>query len=160
QVVDAVVSSAFRSAGQRCSSLRMLYLQEEIAPRVIELLRGAVAALRVGDPADPSTDVGPLIDADAHRALTGYVAGLRSKAAPIAEAPPASEAGFYLPPVAFEVGSIRDLPGERFGPILHVARFRVGDLDRVLDDINAAGFGLTLGMHTRLDSRADHIRRR
>ncbi|HWA39093.1 MAG TPA: bifunctional proline dehydrogenase/L-glutamate gamma-semialdehyde dehydrogenase PutA [Burkholderiales bacterium] len=160
QVVDAVVASAFRSAGQRCSSLRMLYLQEEIAPVVLELLRGAMAALRVGDPADPATDVGPLIDEEAHRALSGYVVQMRAKWPVVGETPLPARAGNFLAPVAFEVGSIRDLPGERFGPILHVARFRIGDLDRVIDDVNACGFGLTMGIHTRLQSRAEQVRRR
>ena len=160
QVVDAVVASAFRSAGQRCSSLRMLYLQNEIAPQVLELLRGAMAALRVGDPADPSTDVGPLIDAGARESLSRYVGELKSRRALIGEAPAPEGPGHYLAPVAFEVNSIRDLPGERFGPVLHVARFAIGDLDRVVDDINATGFGLTLGVHTRLASRAEQVRSR
>ncbi len=159
QVCDAVLSSAFRSAGQRCSSLRMLYLQEEIAPAVLELLRGAVAALRVGDPADPSTDVGPVIDAQARSMLSEYVDGLRKKF-PVAAEAQAPGTGNYIAPVAFEVGSIRDLPGERFGPVLHVARFRLEELDRVVEDINATGYGLTMGVHTRIDSRAQHIRSR
>jgi RHH-type proline utilization regulon transcriptional repressor/proline dehydrogenase/delta 1-pyrroline-5-carboxylate dehydrogenase len=160
QVVDAVIASAFRSAGQRCSSLRMLYLQDEIAPVVLELLRGAMVALRVGDPADPATDVGPLIDEEAHRALSGYVLHMKDKWPVVAETPLQARAGNFLAPVAFEVGSIRDLPGERFGPILHVARFRIEDLDRVVDDVNACGFGLTMGIHTRLQSRAEQVRRR
>jgi RHH-type proline utilization regulon transcriptional repressor/proline dehydrogenase/delta 1-pyrroline-5-carboxylate dehydrogenase len=160
QVVDAVVASAFRSAGQRCSSLRMLYLQEEIAPAVIGMLRGAVAALRVGDPADPSTDVGPVIDEAAHAQLADYIAGLRRTRKLLCEAGPAHADGCYIAPVTFEVDSIRDLPGERFGPVLHVARFKAQDLDTVLDDIAATGYGLTLGVHTRLDSRVQHIRAR
>jgi len=160
QVVDAVVASAFRSAGQRCSSLRMLYLQEEVAPAVLEMLHGATAALRLGDPADLSTDIGPVIDADARRALDEYVAGLRRRGAPLAEAGPLPSEGHFVAPVAFAVDSIRDLPGERFGPVLHVARFAIERLDAVIDDINAMGYGLTLGVHTRIDSRAEHIRRR
>jgi len=160
QVVDAVVASAFRSAGQRCSSLRMLYLQEEVAPQVIEMLRGATAALRLGDPSDPATDVGPVIDAEARRNLDEYVAGLRRRGAPLAEAGPLPAQGHFVAPVAFAVDSIRELPGERFGPVLHVARFAIEDLDAVIDDINAMGYGLTLGVHTRIDSRAEHIRRR
>jgi RHH-type proline utilization regulon transcriptional repressor/proline dehydrogenase/delta 1-pyrroline-5-carboxylate dehydrogenase len=160
QVVDAVVASAFRSAGQRCSSLRMLYLQEEVAPAVLEMLRGATAALRLGDPADPSTDIGPVIDAEAKRTLDEYVVGLRRRGAPLAEAGPLPRQGHFVAPVAFAVNSIRDLPGERFGPVLHVARFAIERLDAVIDDINAMGYGLTLGVHTRIDSRAEHIRRR
>ncbi|TAK43674.1 MAG: bifunctional proline dehydrogenase/L-glutamate gamma-semialdehyde dehydrogenase PutA [Betaproteobacteria bacterium] len=160
QVIDAVVSSAFRSAGQRCSSLRVLFLQQEIAPGVLELLRGAMAALRLGDPADPASDVGPVIDAQACGELTAYVDELRARARPIAEAGPLPASGHYVAPVAFEVRSLRDVPGERFGPVLHVVRFAIDDLDRVIDDINATGYGLTLGVQTRLDSRAEHIRRR
>ncbi len=160
QVTDAVIASAFRSAGQRCSSLRMLYVQEEAADSVIEMLRGATAALRLGDPSDPSIDVGPVIDADAKRMLDEYVAGLRRRGAPLAEAGPLPAQGHFVAPVAFAVDSIRDLPGERFGPVLHVARFSIEKLDAVIDDINAMGYGLTLGVHTRIDSRAEHIRRR
>ena len=160
QVVDAVVASAFRSAGQRCSSLRMLYLQEAIAADVIEMLRGATAALRLGDPADPATDIGPVIDVEARRKLDEYVAGLRRRGAPLAESGPLPLQGHFVAPVAFAVDSIRELPGERFGPVLHVARFDIARLDAVIDDINAMGYGLTLGVHTRIDSRAEHIRRR
>jgi RHH-type proline utilization regulon transcriptional repressor/proline dehydrogenase/delta 1-pyrroline-5-carboxylate dehydrogenase len=160
QVVDAVVASAFRSAGQRCSSLRMLYLQREIAPAVIEMLRGATAALRLGDPADPSTDVGPVIDEAARRQLDGYIAQLHRRGAPLAEAGPLPPHGHFVAPVAFAVDTIRDLPGERFGPVLHVARFAIEELDAVLEDINGTGFGLTMGVHTRVGSRAEHIRRR
>jgi RHH-type proline utilization regulon transcriptional repressor/proline dehydrogenase/delta 1-pyrroline-5-carboxylate dehydrogenase len=159
QVCDAVISSAFRSAGQRCSSLRMLYLQEEAAPAVLGLLEGAIAQLKVGDPADPSTDVGPVIDADARRMLADYVSEMKSRFSILAETH-APQEGHYVAPVAFEVNSIRDLPGERFGPVLHVARFPLAELDRVIDDINAAGYGLTMGVHTRIDSRAQYIRER
>jgi RHH-type proline utilization regulon transcriptional repressor/proline dehydrogenase/delta 1-pyrroline-5-carboxylate dehydrogenase len=159
QVCDAVLSSAFRSAGQRCSSLRMLYVQDEAAPAVLELLRGAMAALKVGDPSDPSVDVGPVIDSDAQHVLQDYINALRKHFSVVGQTP-APQDGHFVGPIAFEVGSIRDLPGERFGPILHVARFAIGDLDRVVDDVNATGYGLTLGVHTRLDSRARHIRSR
>jgi RHH-type proline utilization regulon transcriptional repressor/proline dehydrogenase/delta 1-pyrroline-5-carboxylate dehydrogenase len=160
QVVDAVVASAFRSAGQRCSSLRVLYLQEEIAPAVLDMLRGAMAALRIGDPADPATDIGPVIDEQARGKLAEYISDLRSRAKLIAESGPVPSGGTYVAPVAFEIGSIREIPGERFGPILHIARFALDDLDRVIDEINAMGYGLTMGVHTRVDSRAEHIRAR
>ena len=160
QVVDAVVASAFRSAGQRCSSLRILYLQDEIADPVIAMLHGAVATLRVGDPMDPATDVGPVIDAGAQRSLLEYIASLRARTAVLAEAGPVPAEGHYVAPVAFAVGSIRDLPGERFGPVLHVARFSIADLDRVVDEINACGFGLTMGLHTRVEARVARVRAR
>jgi RHH-type proline utilization regulon transcriptional repressor/proline dehydrogenase/delta 1-pyrroline-5-carboxylate dehydrogenase len=124
------------------------------------MLRGAMQALRVGDPADPSTDVGPLIDAEARESLHEYVTGLRARYPLIAETPCEERQGCFLAPVAFEVGSIRDLPGERFGPILHVARFAIGDLERVLDDVEATGYGLTMGLHTRVEARAEAVRRR
>src|SRR5258706_588912 len=160
QVVDAVVASAFRSAGQRCSSLRVLYLQEEIAPAVLDMLRGAMAALRIGDPADPATDIGPVIDEQARGKLAEYISDLRSRAKLIAESGPVPSGGTYVAPVAFEIGSIREIPGERFGPILHIVRFALDDLDRVIEEINAMGYGLTMGVHTRVDSRAEHIRAR
>jgi RHH-type proline utilization regulon transcriptional repressor/proline dehydrogenase/delta 1-pyrroline-5-carboxylate dehydrogenase len=160
QVVDAVLTSAFRSAGQRCSSLRVLYLQNEIAPAVLGMLQGAIAALRLGDPSDPATDVGPVIDAAARKALAAYVDELRGRAQLVAEAAPLPRQGSYIAPVAFEVGSMRDVPGERFGPILHVVRFAIEDLDAVIDQVNATGFGLTMGIHTRVESRAEHVRAR
>jgi RHH-type proline utilization regulon transcriptional repressor/proline dehydrogenase/delta 1-pyrroline-5-carboxylate dehydrogenase len=159
QVCDAAISSAFRSAGQRCSSLRMLYVQDEAAPAVLGLLKGAIAELKVGDPSDPSVDVGPVIDADARDMLSEYIQQLKNEKTLIAEAN-APQGGHYIPPIAFEVGSIRELPGERFGPVLHVARFALGELYRVVDEINATGFGLTMGVHTRIDSRAERIRER
>ena len=160
QVVDTVIQSAFRSAGQRCSSLRMLYVQNEIAPQVIALLRGAMAELRVGDPADPSTDIGPVIDDGARAFLDSYVSEMASKRKVLGRTGVESPKGHFVPPIAFEVDSIRELPGERFGPILHVARFAIGDLERVIDDINAMGYGLTMGLHTRLDSRIELVRRK
>jgi len=116
--------------------------------------------LRVGDPADPATDIGPVIDAQARKELAQYVSDLRSRAKLIAESGPVPPAGTYVAPVAFEIGSIREVPGERFGPILHIARFPLEDLDRIVDDINATGYGLTMGVHTRMDSRAERIRER
>jgi len=112
------------------------------------MLRGAMAALRIGDPADPATDIGPVIDGEARKKLAEYVSDLRSRAKLIAESGPVPPAGTYVAPVAFEIGSIREIPGERFGPVLHVVRFALDDLDRVIDEINAMGFGLTMGVHT------------
>jgi RHH-type proline utilization regulon transcriptional repressor/proline dehydrogenase/delta 1-pyrroline-5-carboxylate dehydrogenase len=160
QVVDAVLTSAFQSAGQRCSSLRVLYLQNEVAPAVLDMLRGAIAALRLGDPSDPATDVGPVIDSTAQKALAAYIDDLRGRAQLVAEAAPLPRQGSYIAPVAFEIGSMRDVPGERFGPILHVVRFAIEELDAVIDQINATGFGLTMGIHTRVESRAEHVRAR
>lgn len=153
QVIDAVVQSAFRSAGQRCSALRLLVVHEAVADGVIEMLRGAVKELRVGDTADLATDVGPLIDGEAFEAIAGEVARLKREATLIAEATIADARPRLLPPVAVEIPSIAALQREIFGPVLHVVRWR-GDVDAVIREINALGYGLTLGIQTRIDSRA------
>jgi len=155
QVVDAVVQSAFRSAGQRCSALRLLCVHESVADGIIEMIRGALKELAVGDPARLATDVGPLIDGEAFDAISGHVARLRKSATLIGEAPlPASrELRHLLAPIAFEVGRIADVTQEVFGPVLHVVRWR-GDVADVIAQVNALGYGLTLGIQTRIDSRA------
>lgn len=154
QVVDDVMLSAFGSAGQRCSALRVLYVQEDIAPRVLELLRGALHQLRVGDPCDPSTDVGPVIDADALKTLTAHKNYLDGFAKAIGETPlPQGLKGTYFAPCAYEMDSIKRLPREVFGPILHVIRYAAKDRDRVVADINSTGYGLTFGLHSRLEGR-------
>lgn len=157
QVVDAVVQSAFRSAGQRCSALRLLCVHESIADAVIEMIRGALAELTVGDPALWSTDVGPVIDDEAFDHLQRQIARLRTEAKWIGEA---SRIAVHVPrlvaPIAFEVARIGDVPQEVFGPVLHLARWR-GDPAAVIAQINALGYGLTLGLQTRIDSRALHL---
>jgi RHH-type transcriptional regulator, proline utilization regulon repressor / proline dehydrogenase / delta 1-pyrroline-5-carboxylate dehydrogenase len=159
QVIDAVVQSAFRSAGQRCSALRLLCVHESIADGVIEMLRGALAELRVGDPARLDTDVGPLIDDEAFAAISGHVERLRGSARLLGEsriAGSAVEVPRLLAPVAFEIDRIADLKAEIFGPVLHVVRWG-GDVASVVQAINALGYGLTLGVQTRIDSRAQRI---
>ena len=156
QVVDAVVQSAFRSAGQRCSALRLLCVHEGIAEGVIEMLRGAMAELRVGDPAELATDVGPLIDEEAFTGISAQVRRLRSEAKLLGETPVQSSFPRLLAPVAFEIGRIADLKTEIFGPVLHVVRWG-GDVNEVVRQINALGYGLTLGVQTRIDSRAQRI---
>lgn len=154
QVVDSVVQSAFRSAGQRCSALRLLCVHESVADGVIEMVRGALAELEVGDPARLRTDVGPLIDAEAFDGIGSHVERLRREATLIGEAPrPADAPPNTLAPIAFELPRIDTLKQEIFGPVLHVVRWR-GDVDAVLAQINALGYGLTLGIQTRIDSRA------
>jgi RHH-type proline utilization regulon transcriptional repressor/proline dehydrogenase/delta 1-pyrroline-5-carboxylate dehydrogenase len=156
QVVDAVVQSAFRSAGQRCSALRLLAVHEAVADAVIEMIRGALGELRVGDPAELHTDVGPLIDDEAFRAICGHVARLKREARLIGEAPIAAAAARVprlVAPVAFELDAIEAVTQEIFGPVLHVVRWR-GDADALIARINALGFGLTLGIQTRIDGRA------
>ncbi len=158
QVVDAVVQSAFRSAGQRCSALRLLVVHGAIADGVIEMVRGALAELNVGDPARLSTDVGPVIDDEAHANVTRNVARLKRDAKFLGEAKTASSFPRLVAPVAFELGSIADLKEEIFGPVLHVVRWN-GDVDQVMHDINELGYGLTLGIQTRIDSRAQRLAR-
>jgi RHH-type transcriptional regulator, proline utilization regulon repressor / proline dehydrogenase / delta 1-pyrroline-5-carboxylate dehydrogenase len=156
QVVDDVIISAFQSAGQRCSAQRILFVDEGCAPRVIELLQGALAQLEVGDPAEPDTDVGPIIDAPSRDALLGHIEKLRRSARLIGEAPLAAE-GNYVAPIAFEL-LLTDLPRtEVFGPILHVCRYSQGELDEVLAWLRDTGYGLTLGIHSRIQSFVDRV---
>jgi RHH-type proline utilization regulon transcriptional repressor/proline dehydrogenase/delta 1-pyrroline-5-carboxylate dehydrogenase len=158
QVVNDVVHSAFQSAGQRCSALRVLFVQEDIAERVIELLKGAMAELHVDDPARRDTDVGPVIDADARDGLLKHIREMKQAGRLIAETPvPESLNGHFVAPVAFRLDSINELSEEHFGPVLHVVTWRARDLDKIIDDINATGFGLTLGVHTRNEDTAEHI---
>ncbi len=159
QVVADVLSSAFDSAGQRCSALRVLYLQAEIADRVMVMLEGAMQELRVGDPAMLSTDVGPVIDPEAQRALLAHIAQMKPRARWWRQAPLSQdcERGTFVPPTACEIGSIRALQREVFGPVLHIVRFEAADLDRVIDDINATGYGLTHGVHSRIDETIERI---
>jgi RHH-type proline utilization regulon transcriptional repressor/proline dehydrogenase/delta 1-pyrroline-5-carboxylate dehydrogenase len=156
QVIDAVVMSAFRSAGQRCSALRLLCVHESIADGVIEMLKGAMAELVVGDPAQYLTDVGPVIDDEAYRNITAEVQRLKRDAKLIGET--VVRAGFprLVAPVAFELPRIEDLKQEIFGPVLHVVRWG-GEVDAVVDRINALGYGLTFGVQTRIDTRAQRL---
>ena len=153
QVVDAVVQSAFRSAGQRCSALRLLCVHESVAHGVIEMIRGALKELNVGDPALLATDVGPVIDTEAFAGITAHIQRLRAQATLIGETRVASTFPRLIAPIAFELASISDVKQEIFGPVLHVVRWG-GDVDSVIAQINALGYGLTLGIQTRIDSRA------
>jgi RHH-type proline utilization regulon transcriptional repressor/proline dehydrogenase/delta 1-pyrroline-5-carboxylate dehydrogenase len=158
QVADAVVASAFRSCGQRCSALRVLVLQSEIADPMLGLIAGAMRELRIGDPADPRTDVGPLIDAEQLAGLQQHHDWLRRHAKRVHECElPAGLDGFYFAPVAYEIESIAQLEREHFGPILHVVRFDKLRFDDAIDQINATGYGLTCGLHTRLDARVEQV---
>ena len=154
QVADAVVQSAFRSAGQRCSALRLLCVHEAIADGVIEMIQGAAKELVAGDPSQLSTDLGPVIDAEAFDNIQRHVARLRSSAkALLPEARPAQDSPNLVSPQMFEVGAIAEVTQEIFGPVLQVVRW-VGDPMEVIRQINALGYGLTLGIQTRIDSRA------
>jgi RHH-type proline utilization regulon transcriptional repressor/proline dehydrogenase/delta 1-pyrroline-5-carboxylate dehydrogenase len=159
QVVDDVVASAFTSAGQRCSALRVLYLQEEIADRVLEMLVGAMKCIRIGDPADPATDVGPVISADAQRKLGRHAERMTREAKLLHSCPVehCEGSGHFFGPRLFQLGSPDQLKTEEFGPILHVYRYRAEELARVLETIRSTGFGLTLGVHSRLETLAEQV---
>jgi len=160
QVTDDVVASAFRSAGQRCSALRLLCLQEDVAEPILDMIAGATRALNLGDPRELSTHVGPVIDAEAKERLDRWIADHdsagrvrfrwdRFKSLPAA--------GHYVAPTIITLERARDLREEVFGPILHVVRWRAEALDTLLDDIAGNGYGLTLGIHSRIDTTAAHI---
>ena len=162
QAVRDVVASAFDSAGQRCSAVRILFVQEDIADKVIEMLKGAMALLKIGDPMIYATDVGPVIDSEAKATLENHKTLMANKAHMILdmELPKECSGGNYVSPAAYELDSIALLSRETFGPILHVVRFHGERLDQVCDQINAKGFGLTLGLHTRIESVAKRVRAR
>jgi RHH-type proline utilization regulon transcriptional repressor/proline dehydrogenase/delta 1-pyrroline-5-carboxylate dehydrogenase len=153
QVVGDVLMSAFDSAGQRCSALRVLCLQEEAADRVLTMLKGAMAELVVGNPDRLSTDVGPVISLEAKTNILKHVAAMKAKGRRVEELglPAATRSGTFVAPTLIELDSFTELTREVFGPVLHVVRYRRDKLDRLLDDINAAGYGLTFGVHTRID---------
>ncbi len=159
QVVQDVVFSSFQSAGQRCSALRVLYLQEDVADGMIEMLTGAMEELSIGDPALLSTDVGPVIDSEARDMLLGHVKRMSSEGRLIkaCELGPAQAHGTFVAPAAFEIDGLKQLQREVFGPILHVVRYQAEKLDSVIEEINGAGYGLTLGIHSRVDSTVSHI---
>jgi RHH-type proline utilization regulon transcriptional repressor/proline dehydrogenase/delta 1-pyrroline-5-carboxylate dehydrogenase len=154
QVVVDVVTSAFRSAGQRCSALRLLVLQEEIAERTLEMLAGAMATLIVGDPADPATDVGPVIDRGAHDRLMAHRAQTRKNWLKTVAVP---EGGLFVPPTLIRIDRIEDLRREWFGPLLHVATWKSGRLAETVERINRSGFGLTMGLHSRIARAAETV---
>ena len=156
QAVRDILASAFQSAGQRCSALRILYVQEETAQRVVEMLLGAMDELQLGDPETLATDIGPVIDAKAKAKIDAHIAAFAERGAVLRQlAVPAG--GTFVGPAVLAVGGIADLKEEIFGPVLHVAMFKSGDLDQVVAQINAAGYGLTFGLHTRIDSRVEHV---
>ncbi|MDQ2971382.1 MAG: bifunctional proline dehydrogenase/L-glutamate gamma-semialdehyde dehydrogenase PutA [Pseudomonadota bacterium] len=162
QLVKDVVTSAFDSAGQRCSAARVLFVQDDIADKVIAMLAGAMYELNVGDPALLSTDVGPVIDAPSCKFLDEHAGRMGREARLINQAKlsPGTEHGTFFAPRAYEIPSLSLLTGEVFGPALHVVRWKANELDAVIDAINATGFGLTLGVHSRIDETIEHITRR
>ncbi|NHH86663.1 Bifunctional protein PutA [Cobetia sp. MB87] len=160
QVVNDVVQSAFQSAGQRCSALRVLYVQEDVAERVISLLKGAMDELKIGDPRDLGTDVGPVIDEEARAGLLKHIEEYRSQGRVIAEAAvdkTITEHGTFVAPVALRIDGIDSLESEQFGPVLHIATWKGGEVDKVIDTINGLGYGLTFGVHSRNESFANAV---
>ena len=154
--VRDIINSSFRSAGQRCSALRCLYVQADVAPKVLKMLKGAMDELKLGQPWDLSTDVGPVIDAQAQKGIMDHIAIAQSEGRVLYQMP-APKSGTFVPPTVISVGGIGDLDREIFGPVLHVATFKADELDQVIADINAKGYGLTFGLHTRIDDRVQRI---
>lgn len=156
QAIKDIVASAFQSAGQRCSALRILYVQEDVAETLLTMLYGAMDELVVGDPWDLRTDVGPVIDRGAQQEILEYIEVARSEGRVLKQLA-APDAGTFVPPTVLRVSSISDMEKEVFGPVMHVATYKASELDQVVDAINATGFGLTFGMHSRIDDRIEQV---
>jgi RHH-type proline utilization regulon transcriptional repressor/proline dehydrogenase/delta 1-pyrroline-5-carboxylate dehydrogenase len=159
QVTRDVVASAFQSAGQRCSALRVLFVQDDVADTMLGMIGGAMEALGIGDPRLLTTDVGPVIDAEAKAALDAHIADLGKRGTVLARLDASGLPGHFVAPVMVEINSLADLDREHFGPVLHVVRWRSGALDSVLAAINATGYGLTLGLQSRIDSTRLYVER-
>ncbi len=159
QVVVDVLASSFQSAGQRCSALRLLCVQTDIADKLLEMLTGAMAELNIGDPGDLATDVGPVIDAQAQSMLQQHAQRMEREARLLHRCPLPQNTvhGHFFSPQAFEIQDIRQLQREVFGPILHVIRYKASELDALIDAINATGYGLTFGIHSRIDNTVRHV---
>ena len=158
QVTDDVITSAFRSAGQRCSALRLLCVQDDVADRVFDMIAGAARELKLGDPRDPATHVGPVIDAEARDKLERWIAGMHARGAVLFHLPAdPPKGGIYVTPAIVELDSARELKDEVFGPVLHVVRWRADELDQLLDDIAANGTALTLGVHSRIEGTVARV---
>ncbi|UKH17656.1 bifunctional proline dehydrogenase/L-glutamate gamma-semialdehyde dehydrogenase PutA [Actinobacillus pleuropneumoniae] len=158
QVVADVLNSAFDSAGQRCSALRVLYLQEDVADHILTMLKGAMAELRVGKPQLLNTDVGPVIDRTAQNRLLAHIEKMKAVAKSYYQVPIAAEVeqnGIFVPPTLLEIDHISQIEHEVFGPVLHVIRFNANQFEQIIDDINSTGFGLTSGLHSRIDATID-----
>jgi RHH-type proline utilization regulon transcriptional repressor/proline dehydrogenase/delta 1-pyrroline-5-carboxylate dehydrogenase len=161
QVVADIMMSSFNSAGQRCSALRVVYVQEDIAEHLLEMLKGAMTELKIGDPGLLSTDVGPVIDSDALAMLEKHAARMNAEARLIYQVPDTNlPNSTFFAPRAYELKSLAQLQGEVFGPILHVIRYRSNELDKVLDEIRNTGYGLTMGIHSRIEATIKYIKKR
>lgn len=164
QVVTDVVASAFDSAGQRCSALRILCIQEDVADHTLQMLRGAMAECRMGNPERLSTDIGPVIDSEAKDGIEKHIEAMRAKGRIVYQAAkhsgqdhPEWARGTFVKPTLIELDSFDELKKEIFGPVLHVVRYARQDLDKLIEQINAAGYGLTLGIHTRIDETINRV---
>ncbi|MFB9789613.1 trifunctional transcriptional regulator/proline dehydrogenase/L-glutamate gamma-semialdehyde dehydrogenase [Shinella granuli] len=159
QVVFDVIASAFDSAGQRCSALRVLCLQEDVADRTLTMLKGALAELTIGRTDKLSVDTGPVITAEAKQTIEAHIEKMRARGRKIEQValPAEADRGTFVSPTIIELQSLADLEREVFGPVLHVIRYKREDVDRLIDDINATGYGLTFGLHTRLDETIAHV---
>lgn len=159
QVVFDVIGSAFDSAGQRCSALRVLCLQEDVADRILTMLKGALKELSIGRTDQLKVDIGAVITQDAKDIIEKHIEMMRGMGRKVEQLPlgPGTEKGTYVAPTIIEIESLRDLKREVFGPVLHVVRYKRDDMDRLIDDINATGYGLTFGLHTRLDETIAHV---
>ncbi len=156
QAVRDIIASAFQSAGQRCSALRCLYVQEDIAPAVLHMLEGAMDTLTIADPWSLSTDLGPVIDLEAQSAITAYIETARAEGRLVKQLTAPTQ-GTFIPPTILRVTGIADMPREIFGPVLHVATFKAGEVEKVVQTINATGYGLTFGLHSRIDDRVQSV---
>lgn len=156
QVVRDVLASSFQSAGQRCSALRMLYVQKDIAEHLLEMLYGAMEELGIGDPWALSTDVGPVIDETARKKIVDHCDKFEREGRLLKKIPVPND-GLFVSPAVLKVSGIEDMEEEIFGPILHVATFEAKDIDKVVDSVNAKGYGLTFGIHSRVDNRVERI---
>jgi RHH-type transcriptional regulator, proline utilization regulon repressor / proline dehydrogenase / delta 1-pyrroline-5-carboxylate dehydrogenase len=159
QVIGDVVMSAFDSAGQRCSALRLLCVQEDAAERTLDMLRGALRELRLGNPAQLATDVGPVITAKARDGINRHIASMRERGFTVEQLPVdlRSLNGTFVPPTMIEIDKVSTLGREVFGPVLHVVRFRRDELDRLLEAVNGTGYALTFGLHTRIDETVERV---
>jgi RHH-type proline utilization regulon transcriptional repressor/proline dehydrogenase/delta 1-pyrroline-5-carboxylate dehydrogenase len=155
QVADDVVTSAFRSAGQRCSALRLLFVQDDVAGRMIEMISGAARELTIGDPRDIATQIGPVIDAEAKQRLEGHIARMKDEAR--VHFAGVAPSGNYVAPHIFELADAGQLAEEVFGPVLHLVRYPADQLDRVLRSIEGSGYGLTLGIQSRIDDTIEAV---
>lgn len=160
QVVNDVINSAFGSAGQRCSALRVLYVQEEIYDKLLNMLKGAMAEVKIGDPSWLNTDVGPVIDKDALNIIQTHITEFKNKIISKCDLSDECDNGTFIAPHAIEISSINELSKEIFGPVLHIVKYKSNKLDNVIDEINSTGYGLTLGVHSRVNATAQYIKER